>query len=73
MYKMHRAAAVHMYVGEFSSLFSSVSNSYHVVYFVARSLDLNTHNKLKASKHKTRRCFGTTPARHYEHALDNDI
>jgi len=70
---VHHAAAVHMYVGKFTGLLSSVSNSYHVVSFVARSLDLNTQNKLKASTHKTRRCFGTTPARHYEHALDIDI
>ena len=54
---MHHAAAVHMYDGKFTGLFSSVSNSYHVVSFVTRSLDLNTQNKLKASKHKTRRCF----------------
>jgi len=73
MYKVHYVAAVRMYVGKFAGLFSSVSNSYHVVSFVTRSLDLNTQNKLKASKHKTRRCFGTTPARHYEHALDIDI
>jgi hypothetical protein len=57
MYKMHHAAAVHMYVGKFTGLFSSVSNSYHVVSFVTCSLDLNTQNKLKASKHKTRPCF----------------
>ena len=74
IHEVHHAAVVNMHVGKFYMVCLVPCLTVITWYLLLHVLwTWNIRNKLKASKHKTRRCFGTTPARHYEHALDNDI